>query len=368
MSVTPSIIVRHLKTYLPMFTSAFTETLIGALAVMGASNLLTVTSTDHGKAAGQYVVITNGLTHNPLASAVLDNGAVRFTTGFQHDLTAPKNIDDPDSLILGGFGSVWDGQHKIVDIPNRFDFVLDLPPGETLAPTLDGDQYLVDSIPLGAFPIETVIDPDTFTIDLSIWPEQPQGNIFDLEIISGFRIAAAANFDRAKAAYSKQATGEPYLFVIMTDTDVSKDRHTMNDAVAGLTAQDERLLRLLQSFSTTVFIPTTEDITGTSAQDFAYGTLVEALMASLFCSAIESDSIIRYLTVPVGNGPGEYNSAYYVHVYDWQLPLVINYSDGFSIQPNAAFRDISQTLNAFGDDQAQMISNIDLDEDPVIGT
>lgn len=366
MSVTPTQIVRHLKTYLPLFTDAFTEVLIVSAATM-AGNILTVTSTAHGKTAGQSIVISGGLTHNPLTDALLDGATVIFQTAYEHDFTMPKLPDDPQTLVLGGFGSVWDGIHSIVGVPNRFDFTIGLPDGETLAPTLDGDQYLVDSLPFGLFSIDTVIDPDNFTVDFSAWPAQPDGSIFGLEIISGFRIAAAANFERAKAAYSEQAAGKAFCFVIMTDTDVSKDRHTLNDGVAGLTAQDERLLRLLQNFSTTVFLPTKTDLSGAGAQDIAYGTMMQALLSALFGSEMNNDSIIPYLCVPVGMGPGEYNSAYYVHVYDWQLPLVINYSDGFLQQPVVAFRDISQTLALLSDDQATMVSNINLDEEPLIG-
>lgn len=365
MSVTPTQIVQHLQTHLPLFTSAFTDFLTVSAASVGAGNILTVTSAGHGKAPDQYVVISGGTTRNELTTATLIGDTVEFTTAFEHDLTEPQLAGDDQTLELGGFGTVWDGTHDIFLVPNRQEFTIDLPAGEVAAPALDGNQYLIDALPSGAYPIATTPDLDTFTIDLSESPELPQGVVDGLEIIAGFRIAAAANFERAKAAYSKQPTGDPYLFVIMTDTDVSKDRHTLNDGVAGLTAQDERLLRLLQSFSTTVFIPTTEDTAGAGAQNLAYGSIMTALLSALFCSAVESESIIKYLTVPVGMGPGEYNSAYYVHVYDWQIPLVINYSDGLLVQSDVAFRDILQTLNFANDDQAQMINTIDLDDEPL---
>lgn len=366
MSVTPTQIVQHLKTYLPLFTSAFTETLAITGAVVGAGNILTITSLAHGKSAGQCVVLSGGLTRNELTAATLEaDDTVTFTTLYEHDLIVPSLPLDDESIILGGFGSVWDGEHIINDVSNRLNFNVALPAGETLAPVLDGNQYLVYSLPLGAYPIATVPTVDTFTIDLSSSPEQPLGAVDSAEIIAGFRIAAAANFARAQAAYSEQGTDEPYLFVIMTDTDVNKDRHTLNDGVAGLTAQDERLLRLLQSFSTSVFIPTTGDLAGSAAQDLAYGTINTALLSTLFCSAIETDSLVPYVTVPVGHGPGEYNSAYYVHVYDWQLPQVINYSYGFLEQPDVAFRDILQTLNVLNDAEAPMIANIDLDDEPL---
>lgn len=366
--ITPSDIVRHLKTYLPIFTDKFTETLTVSAAAISAGNILTVSSTAHGKTVGQSVVISSGTVRNPLVGSTLITGTlfdgVEFTTGTDHDLIRPSQPLDDQTLTLAGFGNVWDGEFTILNVRNRRNFTVALPSGETTAPPVDGSQYLIESLTFGVQTIATVPDVNTFTVDLSVAATLPIGPVDNLSVISGFRIAAAADFRRAEAAYSKQNTGEPYLFVIMTDTDVSKDRHTLNDGVAGLTRQDEMLLRLLQSFSTSVFIPTTEDLSGADAQDLAYGSVFGALLQALF--GYEPDgSQIRYLNVPSGHGPGEYNSAYYVHVYDWQLPDVINYEDGFLEQPDVAFRDIEQTLKLFNDSEAEMLLNINLDDEPL---
>ena len=365
MTVTPSQILKHIKRYLPKYTSLFTDFLTISSATMDANNVLTVTSLAHGKAPGDNIVISGGTTRNVLTAAVLEGATVKFTTTYGHDLIEPSQDNDDLTLTLSGFGSVWDGEHDIISVPNRENFNVPLPTGETLAPTLDGNQYLIYPVPGGAFAIDTVPTVDTFTIDLSAYPEQPQGAIDGLKIPGGFRISAAADYERAKALYSKIANDQPYLFLIMTDMDVAKDPYTLNDAVAGLTVQDERLLRLLQSFSTTVFIPTTDDLSGANAQELAFGTVQVALMYTLFCSEFETASSVKYLTVPVSNGSGEYNSSFYIHVYDWQLPMVINYSDGSLEIPESAFRDISQTSDINGDDQAQTENNTDLDDEPL---
>lgn len=364
--ITPSQIVAHLKTYLPIFTDLFTVKLTITAATISAGNVLNVTSAaSHGMSAGDVFVLSVGTARNPLTSAVLvDDDYVKFTTVYDHDLTKPNLPLDDQTLTLGGFSSVWDGEHIIVDVPNRRNFTVALPTGETAAPTVDESQYLMESITAGVYTVLTVPDTDNFTADLSALPELATGTVDDLSVITGFRIAAAANFTRASEIYAEQATGEPYLFVIMTDADVSKDRHTLNDAVAGFTNQDTNLLRILQSFSTTIFIPTTEDLSGADAQDIAYSTLFTALNSALFGYPFVS-SLIKYRTVPSGHGPGEYNSAYYVHVYDWQAPFVIDYEDGFMQMPDYAFRDIVQTLQLFNDAEAEMIANINLDVDPL---
>lgn len=363
--ITPDTIVKHLKTYLPIFTDLFTVKLTITAATISAGNILNVTSSGHGMSAGDVFVLAVGTARNPLTSAVLvDDDYVKFTTVYDHDLTKPNLTLDDQTLTLAGFGSVWDGEHTIIDVPNRRNFTVALPSGETSAPSVDESQYLVESITPSVYTVATVPDVNTFTAILSNIPDLAIGTVDNLSIISGFRIAAAANFNRAVDIYAEQATGEPYLFVIMTDADVSKDRHTLNDAVAGFTNQDANLLRILQSFSTTVFIPTTEDLSGADAQDLAYSTLFTALNSALFGYPFNT-SIIKYRTVLSGHGPGEYNTAYYVHVYDWQTPFVINYEDGFLQTPDVAFRDIEQTLKLFGDSGTEMIANINLDDDPL---
>lgn len=366
MSLTPSTIVKHLKTYLPLHTSAFTDLLTVSAASMGASNILTITSTAHGKSPGQYIVITGGTTRNILTAAVLQaDDTVEFTTTIDHDLTLPALPLDDETLTMAGFGSVWDGEHNIADVPNRRNFNVGLPTGETLAPTIDGNQYLVESIPTGAYPVATVPTADTFTVDLSAAPPMPVGTVDGATVISGFRIAAAANFERAKAAYSEQGEYEPYLFVIFTDADVSKNRQTLNDGIASFTQQDARLLTILQNFSTTVFIPTTTEISGANAQDLAMDSIYVALLSSLYGAPFNDNSLIKYRTVPAGHGVGEFQSAYYVHVYDWQTPYAFDLEDGFIEQSDVAFRDIAQSLAILADSEAEMTLNIALDDEPL---
>lgn len=365
MSLTPSEIVKHIKTYLPMFTDRFSQILSVSAASVGAGNILTITATAHGKSAGQYIVITAGVVRNALVSSSLIDPTVNFETGYDHDLTRPSLPNDDYYLTLGGFASVWDGQHEIIDVANRRNFEVNLPTGETLAPAVDGSQYLLEPLPKGVYQIDTVPDADTITVDLSSARSLPVGVVDDINVVGGFRISAAADYNRARNVYSAQATGDAYLFVIMTDTDVSKDRNNLNDSIAELSHNDINFLRLLQSFSTTVFLPTTEDTSGVDAQELAYDEIFAALLKTLFGYSI-TGSMFKSISVPSGMGPGEYNSAFYVHVYDWQLPFIINFEDGMPIAPDRAFRNIDYIHLVGGDDTDNMtVLGIDIDEVPL---
>lgn len=364
--INSSDIVKHLKTYLPAITDLFTA----SATVISASSsgvIMSVEVAGHGYTTAQKLVLSGGTTTNELATATLTSNdtAVEFTTVFDHDLIKPRLPLDDQLLTLGGFGNIWDGEHQILEIKNRRTLEIALPSGETVAPTIDGNQYLSESIHPGVYLVGSVVDVDNFTVDLSRFPDMPTGAVDNLGIISGFRIAGAADFERAKATYAEQKTGEPYLYVIMDDVDVSKDRHSTNDAVATFTDQDTNLLRILQNFSTTVFLPTTKDLSGVDAHDLAYKNLYVSLLATLYGLKDQDRTAIQYKTVTSGHGPGEYNTAYYAHVYDWQLPGAITFEDGFINTQDVAFRDIEATFKLFNDDEAEMTANIDLDDEPL---
>ena len=123
-----------------------------------------------------------------------------------------------------------------------------------------------------------------------------------------------------------------------------------------------KLLRMLRNFSTVVFLPTSDDLSGAYAQDLAYSSIYASLLSSLFGFA-DTNQVIQYGAVPTGDGPAEYNTAYYAHTYDWQLPGSITYQDGFLQYPDVAFRDIVATFELFSDAEAEMIVEIDLDEE-----
>ena len=365
--INSSDIVKHLKTYLPAITDLFTASAT-VIAASSAGAVLSVEVTGHGYTVGKKLVLTGGKTQNELVTATLTSNdtAVEFTTLADHDLVKPRLPLDDQKLALVGFGSVWDGDHQILEIKNRRTIEIALPSGESTAPILDGNQYLSESIFPGVYLVSSVVDANNFTVDLSKFPDMPTGEVDGLGIVSGFRIAGAADFERAKATYAKQNTGEPYLYVIMDDVDISKDRKTTNDAIAGFTDQDTNLLRILQNFSTTVFIPTTADLSGVAAHDLAYKELFISLLSTLFGFKDEGRTAIQYRAVTAGHGPGEYNTAYYAHVYDWQLPGAITFEDGFINKEDVAFRDIEAAFKLFNDDEAEMTANINLDDEPLL--
>lgn len=366
--ITPRDVMAHLWKYLPSVTSLFNEglTMTGAAAFGGQ---IVGTIATGAPAVGQKVLLSGIKVRNQITAYVNNgDGTARFTVANDHDQTEPHQRLDTQQLTLAGITpSIWNGLHDIVGVPNRRTFEIAIPVGAT-TPTVPG--YLIEQ-PTGVMGIGTVtaVVGTTVTIDPAEGIFHYDGVIDTITINSRIRARAAADIERAAAIYTKQGANKPFIFVIMTDVSVSKDRHTPNDGLATFTKQDMRLLRLLQNFAIAVFFPTADDVGGDNAQHMAYGEVYEALTKIFYGFGFSDQSAIQYVTVSAGHGPGLYNSAYYLHVYDWQVPNVVTFESGFDGQTpfitDVAFRDIEQSLFVNNSAEAIMSLAVDLDEEPL---
>jgi len=365
--ITPNDIVTHLQTYLPAFSDLFSDKLTATATANGT--IITVTATAHGLSVGASITVAGGTFENSIAS-VVDNGdgSLRFTTNFDHDLTEPKAVNDPTALTLGGIDGTWNGEHTIVSVPNRRTFEIDFPTGITVLPVITTAVLIEDRNAgiIGIQEVATVPTADTFTFIVSDVPNFPTGTVQNITVVTGIRVAGAADINRAESFYTEHSTNKAWLFVIMNDVDVSKDRHAENDSIATFTRQNLGKQTILQNFSTVVLLPTDTDSAGFEAQNKAYGDIYRALVSTLFGFFFDDpDTATEYLTVNNGHGVGRYNTAFYSHVYDWQVPMVIDFENGFLLQPHVAFRDIVSTWDLFNDPEAQLLLNVDLDDDPL---
>jgi hypothetical protein len=370
--ITPRDIVNHLRAFLPSVTDLFHNSILST-GVTQAGGVVTVDAVAHGLIPGQVVIVVNGVYENQIASAVVfAEGVTRFTTTDQHDLVVPKLPEDPQTLTLSGLGAPWDGVFQIDSVPNRETFEIVTPTGETVPPVITTGQLVEQRAAgiVGRQLVATVPTVDQFTINVpSDIPSLPTGNVLELQVLTGTRVVGAADFSRAEAVYTSQPATEAYLFVIMDDAAVSKDRHSLNDSIASFTPQNLQKQNLLQNFTVAVFMPTAAgDTAAFNAQSTAYSEIFQALLNVLYGFRFDDPTTAeRYVTVSTGHGPGvnANNTGYYSHVYEWQVPSVITFEEGFGEQATVAFRDIAATFDLFGDPQAQLSVNIDLDEEAV---
>ena len=365
--ITPNDITLHLQNYLPAFTDIFSEQITATATASG--NTVTVTSTAHGHSVGNTITVGGGTFENAIA-AVVDNGdgTLSFETTDDHDLTEPKAKNDPTTLTLDGIGAPWDGTHTIFLIPNRKTFEIEFPDGETVPPVITS-AVLVENRAAGIVGLQTVAtvpDVNTFTFVTTNIPTLPTGGIQDLSISTGLRVTGAESIERAEEYYTGQGANKAFLFVIMNDGFASKDRHTLNDAVATYTSQNYGRQTIIQAFSLVVFYPTDNDAAGATAQNLFYGDILRALTSTVLGFFFpDPDTRQIYRTVFEDHGGGAFRKAYAYHGYNWQIPTVISFENGFLLEPDVAFRDIVSTWLNNSSEGAPMELNVDLDTEPV---
>lgn len=352
MSLLPSDIIKHLRLYLPRFTDAFSVPIdVASAEVTAARTVKVTTNAAHTLQIGNTIVVTAGRLENDITGVEYreSDTIVRFTTGAEHDFTKPVKENDPNTVQLANFtDSIWNTTHTLTGIPDRTHFEIAVPNSEPI-PTLNGNEIVYEDRPKslkGTWGITSVPSTTEFTFDVSAdTPELIVNPIDSLAGTQASEIFSAATMERAQAVYTDSSnvvgSTEMTLFIIMGDVDVSKDRHTNTDAVAGFYNGDEARLQTIHNFRTFVFIDTKNDLTGRQAQERAYGEIWEALLKSLFAYRKDNEKS-QFLTVPIGHGIGQYNTAYYMHVYDWQLPQDIDQTFGFKDSQDVAFRDINR--------------------------
>lgn len=370
--ITPSQIVTHLGRYLPRLTGLFNDTLSASASVSG-STLTVTTTTAHGLSAGSNITISAARVIVPIVGAVVNGDNIIFETSVDHDLTEPRQVNDMGQITLAGFTDAeWNTAHELLAVPNRLNFEVAIP--DVVGLTLNGNETLrvERSVSvLGIVQVASVIDTTSFTVTIpSSVPSLDTLSLDDLSVVTSVRVVGVSTLERAEEIYTKRGANKLWCFVMMTDTDISKDRHSINDGTASFSMQDEMRLRNLNHFSTIVYMPSSDSLAGASRQELAYGDVYTALLGCLYgytgFNSIESGT--KFAVVAGGHGPGKYTPAYYTHVYDWELPQDVTADNGFSYYESVAFRDMYMSLPMNTVDNAERYTlAINLDDEPISG-
>jgi hypothetical protein len=353
--ITPGKLLAYLYQCLPTVTAKFGQDL-SVVSARAESGRLVIVAPGHGLTVGMSVTAAGGELLNPIVSEI-DNGdgSFRLETQFNHQLTEPRQPLDQREVEIGGQA------YPIEAVPNRRLFEVEAPAGSNFVGKALVERLYNTSGYLSVVAVngaEVVLQP-------AAGPVLFDAQMTNLRVSTRLKIAIADSIVRAQAIYAKQPPDSPFLFIIMGDVDVSKDRHTQTDAIAAFSAQDMRRLTLLQSFTIAVFWPTPDDIGAAKAQEAAYGEIYQALTKVFYGLRFKTeDSAMQYVTVSSGHGPGPVNTAYYVHAYEWQTPSMLTYESGVDgvFFEDVAFRDIDFTLDRDG---AFLVANVDLDKEPL---
>lgn len=354
-------IVNQLRAVLPKYTGYF-STAVPVSSIVASGGIATIsTAVPHSLSDGANVVMKDVKTKTLIDGVSQDGLIFTFTTSSDHDLT--YGWPDHEYINLENFtDATWNGSFYLTSVTNRRTFKVR---SSNTLPILNGLEVLPeirsDGVN-GRFAI-TVVDTTTF----KVYGDFTDGAYEGGNVSVAQRIAGAVNEDRAIDQYTAQGVNDLWMFVVMAEATVSKDRNTLSDATATKSTGNDMRIRLVDGFSVFIVKNTTEDITANGAVDLCRHDLFLPILKSL--NGIRFDTGLTYdgdfKTVMIGHGVYDYNGAVMTYRYDFEVTMDLTNSDTVEPEDTRAFRDIDYIHSIGGDDTAPVTTlPINLDEDP----
>lgn len=342
-------IVNQLKAVLPRYTNYFTDQFTITSLTSSGTIATAETSAPHGLSNGSLVTIVGALVPNPITSLTSAGSIASGTTEFKHDMTqdAANGLKGyPQYLeVIGATPSEYNGSHKLLTVPNRFNFTYQL--DGSLASPASGSIFLLENLVYGynGVHLVTVTSPTTFTFNLPIELRSPASGTIIAH--ANYRISGAATLDRASEAYTKQPTGKYWVYVVLGDMTANKDRQADHDFTYTPGATDFYFQLVGQTVSINVFVPATNDIAAREERDLS-DSLVAPFCKSLlrlrlpaeFTYASYSGLTFQGSAFGSYSNTGNFGAAVYVHQYIFENVVNLAYEDTLDPSYGSAFRDI----------------------------
>ena len=355
----PNDILEHCREFIPRLSDRFGDNAsITAEIITGTPQILRVTEAGHGFSAGKIVNLIDGKIDNPI-TAVVDNGdgTIRFTTESEHDLTEGFTT----SIELVGFTlPIFNSTFPLESVPNRTTFEIE----SSSVPVLNGGEALREVWEIGVNGYQTLdsVTTNTYDILLTGKPIFTLGTVPEIKRVATFNMAVSVDAERARSLYTKQTDkNNLWLYVIMGDSAVSKDRTLKNDATIQNTAGQQKRPLNVNTFSIAVFFPTHDETAASEAVQLAYEEIYQLMLATMSGIRFDDFGNTQYLTAQTEHGAGQYTNAWYSHVYDFEYSFEITQDETSLVNfiESRAARDIGISFAEIQDG-----SDIDLDEEP----
>ena len=356
-------VILQLYSALPEKTDKFTtDVAVSGITFSGLIATAT-TSVDHGLSDGDLVTIQGALAPVNIISMDRVDTVVTVVTSEDHDLSegyqTTVEIDEANE-------SEFNGTFSLLTVPNRKTFTFET--ADSGATFSTGSPVLLDGSAFGYNGLYNVTNIGTTTFDYTL-AGAVNGDARGAIIASvGYRISGAISLERALEAYTKQATDDWWIFVVLGDVTASSDRHVENDAVAVQTGNTAWQQLIIQPFTVLTIAPAIQTIGARTLRDDA-----EDIAAALFGSllGIKFDGGLstkdQYQTVFASHGSIEYDTAIYVHQYNFQSQTDITFDDTVGTPFNVAFRDIELDIatDLMTDNTEHLTVDVDLDDQPL---
>ncbi len=356
-------VILQLYSALPSKTDKFTtDVAVSSITFVGLVATAT-TAVEHGLTDGDLVTIQGSLSPVNIVSMDRVKTVVTVVTSENHDLTEGYQttvlIDDANE-------SEFNGTFDLLTVPNRKTFTFETEDSGATSST--GSPVLLDGSSFGYNGLYNATNIGLTTFDYTL-AGAVNGDARGTIIASvGYRITGVISLERALEAYTKQATDEWWIFVVLGDVTASSDRHVENDAISVQTGNTAWRQLIIQPFTVLAIAPAVTTIGARTLRDDAED-IATALFGSLL--GVKFDGGLsagdQYQTVFASHGSIEYDTAIYVHQYNFQSQTDITFDDTVGTPFNVAFRDIDLIIatDRMTDDTERLTVDIDLDDQPL---
>lgn len=328
-------VVLQLQLLIPKFTDYFSDTI--AFEVIAASGgAANIVALDHGL-PDQAPITISGVSQKTKIDGVSQDGFIfTFTTETAHDLT----FDYPgyENVELIGFTEPeWNDSFKLMAVPDRNTFKVQ---STNSLPIIAVDSALleerIDGVN-GRYAIDLVTE-DLFRVN----GDFADGSYSGGTIKAAVRIAGSVSIDRALDQYTAMGADELWMFVVMGDATVSKNRAAYSDATATIAPGEDIRSRIVDSFSVFIIKSVKDEIAAVNAVDIARHELLLPICKSLF-GAMFSTGLTGagdFRAILTGHNFIEYERAWFLYQYTFELPYDLTLDDAVDEQDTRAFNEI----------------------------
>lgn len=341
-------IVDRLKDVVGKYTDSFSQIITATSLTRSGTTATCITTTDHGLATNDYVTIRGATNPVIITSLTRVDNVVTAVASEATQLIDPSKytaaLRDSLTVTLSGTDPIeYSGTFKLLSVSDdRLTFTFEITTTPTTPATTAGYLLQDDYDGYNGSKQITVIDNTSFTFTVNENLNSPaQGTI---EIASNIRIAWAATAERADQYYSKMSDESGYstfMFVILGSKAVYRDGTIASDISTSIERNQDYFFAAAQDFSIYLYLPTADETLAGIQSDKAreYEAFILKSIANYSFSSVLTD--VTYQPVNyVGNESDIYNTAYYVHRFDFTAKGYIQVADTIDINPGVPLDNV----------------------------
>lgn len=347
-------IVNRLKEVLSIYTDDFSDIVSVTSLTRSGSTITCVTSAAHGLATNDYATIKGAKEPITISSITRVDNIVTITTATDHKLSdpslyAPKQAEALTVEISGAAPTEYNGTFKLLTVPTDKTFTYQIDTTPASPATTSGFLLLPDFDGYNGYKQVTAVNTTSFsyTTTNTNLGTPAQGTI---QLSNASRIQCAATVDRLNQFYSEgkdnRAT-QKWLFVVVGAS-------VVYDGDSGTVASDlsvamdkNKLFRYAeqQDLSLYIFLPSQNDLLACGISDNARDLEKPILksIANYSFDSVLTEEFYQPITY-VGNESEEYNTATYVHRYDFLAKLYIQEEDTADVNPGVPLQSVDGTI------------------------